>query len=348
MAIPIQNIYYLLCYAWNKLDEKEKVQVDIENSTQLLDLFAKVLISGSKRLLKRGIDRSYKDETLEIAGVKGKIEFGETIKRRLLYKKKTICNFDEFSANILLNQILLTTLYRLRSTKSLDKGLKDQLRNISMMFGSIEMITLTSSTFKQVRFNRNNKFYAFLINVCEIVYGNTLPTEEPGRFVFTDFTRDERKMNQLFESFIRNFYKIEQKEYTTVKKEGIKWNFTTTDRVSDRYLPGMDTDITLENETRKIIIDAKYYKETMTSYYDTRRVHSNNLYQLFSYLLNQETPDIKTRSTTGILLYPTIDKEYNLEYSYDNHLIQIKTVNLNASWKNIESRLKQIIEIPFR
>ena len=41
MAIPIQNIYYLLCYAWNKLDEKEKVQVDIENSTQLLDFVCK-------------------------------------------------------------------------------------------------------------------------------------------------------------------------------------------------------------------------------------------------------------------------------------------------------------------
>ena len=28
MKIPIQNIYYLLCYAWNKLDEKDIVDED--------------------------------------------------------------------------------------------------------------------------------------------------------------------------------------------------------------------------------------------------------------------------------------------------------------------------------
>ena len=59
MAIPIENIYFLLCYAWNKLDEKERVDVSIDDKTELLDLFAKVLITSSKLLLKRGIDKSY-------------------------------------------------------------------------------------------------------------------------------------------------------------------------------------------------------------------------------------------------------------------------------------------------
>ena len=58
MAIPIENIYFLLCYAWNKLDEKERVDVSIDDKTELLDLFAKVLITSSKLLLKRGIDKS--------------------------------------------------------------------------------------------------------------------------------------------------------------------------------------------------------------------------------------------------------------------------------------------------
>ena len=74
MAIPIENIYFLLCYAWNKLDEKERVDVSIDDKTELLDLFAKVLITSSKLLLKRGIDKSYIDHEEEISGVKGKIE----------------------------------------------------------------------------------------------------------------------------------------------------------------------------------------------------------------------------------------------------------------------------------
>ncbi|NIQ13085.1 MAG: restriction endonuclease, partial [Candidatus Dadabacteria bacterium] len=57
MSIPIQNIYYLLCYAWNKLEEKDLVNVQEEDTTKLIDLFAKVLINGTTYLLKRGLDR---------------------------------------------------------------------------------------------------------------------------------------------------------------------------------------------------------------------------------------------------------------------------------------------------
>lgn len=88
MSIPIENIYYLLCYAWNKLDEKDRVAVSAEDYTKLLDLLAKVLINSTRILLKRGIDRNYVDVTAEFAGVKGKLQLSETIKSQLLSKQK--------------------------------------------------------------------------------------------------------------------------------------------------------------------------------------------------------------------------------------------------------------------
>ncbi|MBN2439660.1 MAG: hypothetical protein JXL20_13790 [Deltaproteobacteria bacterium] len=54
--IPIQNIYYLLCYAWNRLEERDIVDVTGIDSTNLADLFAKVLIGGVGHLFKRGFD----------------------------------------------------------------------------------------------------------------------------------------------------------------------------------------------------------------------------------------------------------------------------------------------------
>ena len=69
------------------------------------------------------------------------------------------------------------------------------------------------------------------------------PSEEQGKYKFSDFTRDDNKMNQLFEAFIRNFYRIEQKKYKTVRKETIKWQFDNTDNESYQYLPQMETDI---------------------------------------------------------------------------------------------------------
>jgi len=344
MQIPIENIYYLLCYAWNKLDEKERINVSIDDKIELLDLFAKVLINATKTLLKRGIDKSYIDYTEEMPGIKGKIQIGQTLKRNLLFKQRTICTFDSFSANIVSNRILVSTIYRLTRTVGLDKSLKNELAGLQRMLSGIELIEISNSLFKQVRLNRNNRFYGFIMNVCQIIYESTFPSEEHGKYKFSDFTRDDKKMNQLFEAFIRNFYKKEQTKYKTVKKETIEWLFDCTEKSSYQYLPQMETDVTLENDEEKIIIDAKFYREAMAVNYDKEKIKSANLYQLFSYLLNQYNDNVKTRNATGILLYPTVDKEYDLNFCYQGHKIQIRTINLNTNWRNISSRLKSIVE----
>lgn len=343
MQIPIENIYYLLCYAWNKLDEKERVNVSVDDKTELLDLFAKILINGTRILLKRDIDKSYIDLTDEIAGVKGKLQISQTLKSNLLFKQRTICTYDSFSSNILINQILVSTLYSLSNTKGLDKDLKKDLITLQKMFFGVELIKIKNSLFGQIKLNRNNHFYGFLMNVCQIIYENTLPSEEKGNHKFMDFTRDEYKMNQLFEAFIRNFYRIEQTKYNIVKKETINWQFESDEIDSYRFVPKMETDITLENKSEKIIIDAKYYRETMLVNYDKEKIKSNNLYQLFSYLLNQEDNTSKSDRAKGILLYPTIEKDFNLRYKYKNHSIEIRTINLNSNWKLISDRLKEII-----
>lgn len=176
-----------------------------------------------------------------------------------------------------------------------------------------------------------------------MIFNSSLPLETEGSWKFIDFTRDERRMNQLFEAFIRNFYKKEQSIFPTVKKEQIKWQFKISDTENIKYLPLMETDITLENENSKIIMDAKYYSETMKGKFDKEKINSSNLYQLFSYILNQRSEHPKTHSVVGVLIYPTIDKEYNLKYRYENHNIFIKTINLNTNWRLIDKRLRDIL-----
>lgn len=342
MTIPIENIYYLLCYAWNKLDEKDRVAVSAEDYTELLDLLAKVLINATRILLKRGIDCNYIDVTKEFSGIKGKLEISHTLKTSLLLKQRTICSFDEFSSNILTNRILITTLHQLIRTRNLDKTLKSQIKGLIWRFGDVKTIELSSISFNKIRLHRNNRFYGFILKVCQLIYENSLPTEEKGNFEFSDFIRDERKMNQLFEAFLRNFYSFEQNEYK-VKGEHIKWQFSANDEEDLQFLPTMKTDIMLENQKSKIIIDAKFYKETLKKNFGKEKISSANLYQLFSYLLNQRKHDSRTQTATGMLIYPTIEQDYNLNYRFQNHKIIIATVNLNDNWRNIEDRLKTLI-----
>ena len=58
-TIPIQNIFYLLCYAWDQLAEGAEIEIAAEDCHSLDELFARVLTSGTRKLLQRGLDRDY-------------------------------------------------------------------------------------------------------------------------------------------------------------------------------------------------------------------------------------------------------------------------------------------------
>jgi len=177
-----------------------------------------------------------------------------------------------------------------------------------------------------------------------MIYDNTLPGENAGEINFIDFTRDEHKMNQLFEAFIRNYYRKKHPEWK-VSRSRINWQFSSVDSESSlQYLPIMETDITIDQGDTKIIMDAKYYQRTLATHYEKERIHPGNLYQIFSYLLNQRDGTPKTQNATGILLYPTIDQDYELNYQYDTHKILIRTLNLNMHWTKIEERLEEVIK----
>ena len=207
--IPIQNIYYLLCYAWNKLEEQEVVNVSGIDSTSILDLFAKVLIGGLKHLFKRGIDRGYVTYAEDTKCLRGKICFAPTLKRNLLIKAQVFCEYDELSHNVLHNQIIKASLRSLILVEGLNLELKDELIGLYRKLHEIDDIQLNSSIFSRVQLHRNNAFYDFLLKICELVFENLLISEDPGKSKFRDFLQDEKKMAYLFEEFVRNFYRLE-------------------------------------------------------------------------------------------------------------------------------------------
>ena len=70
--IPISNVYYLLCYAWRHVEERDLVGVDaLEELDRVHDLLATVLVQGTFRLVRQGIDRGYRDVREDLAGIRG-------------------------------------------------------------------------------------------------------------------------------------------------------------------------------------------------------------------------------------------------------------------------------------
>lgn len=339
--IPIQNIYYLLCYAWNRLDEKDIVDVSSLQSTQLVDLFAKVLISGTHHLVRRGFDRGYLEFSEDTKRPRGKIDFASTLKRNLLIENRLSCDFDELDYNVLHNRILKTTIQSVMTVENLDSDLKEGLHEINRRLWEIRDINLSGQLFRRVQLHRNNYYYGFLLNICELIFDALLASEDPGNMRFRDFARDDNKMSKLFESFVRNFYLLEQ-DHFRVQSMKIAWQVENENDPVVAYLPEMRTDVCLVSKERKIILDCKFYREAFQINWQKRTLHSAHLYQLFAYLRNKEV-DPAWSNCEGVLLYPTVVTALNLTYKIQGHPITVKTVNLNQDWRSIHNDMFELI-----
>ena len=356
--IPIQNMYYILCYAWGMGEMRGKVNVGIEDCPSLADLLVHILLNSTDDLLRRGMAQGYTVCGDDVDGIKGKIDIGETLKLGRYRQGRMFCHYDELTSDILINQIIFSTLMDAVRIKSLSCENKDRIAKTLRRMPQTRRIRITDNTLNSVRLHRNNRYYHFALNVCKLLHQAALPNESVvGNQTFLDIMDDERLMNRIFEKFLMNFYKQEcRQDFPEVSRSHIRFQLTpyglTFAKSTDEayaLLPVMETDVTLYNPQtkKKIILDAKYYKDTLASRYGEKgKIRRDHLSQILTYVMNQENDtQPHTKDTRGILVYPTVDTELDVSYVYKNtsHIIRVSTVNLNQDWRMIEKRLKEII-----
>jgi len=345
-TIPIQNIYYLLCYAWDVLDRKDLVDIEKENFQNLSDLFAKILIAGTTHLFKKGMDQGYRRFEEETGRLRGKIMIGPSLRSGLLRQARAICAYDELTHNVLHNQILKTTLRRLLRSSDLALSLRQDIELLLKRFPQVDEIPLQTRHFNQIQLTRNNKYYIFLLAICRIVHEQWLATETTGPLRFQDFLRDEDRMRRLFEAFVRNFYKKEAADFL-VSAEGIRWQ-VHTEGPDDQYLPAMRTDVSLVHRTqkKKIVVETKFKQDVLQHFWNVEKVHSDNLYQLFAYLKNLESRGGVDSNCQGVLLYAATDQHPDFYFSLPNHHVHVTALNLNQNWRLIERDLMALLVSP--
>lgn len=338
--IPIQNIYYLLCYAWDQLQEGEVVNIASEDPKTLAELFGQVLAHGTQRLVRRGFDRGYVVHVEETPRLRGRLNMSASMERLSWTKGRMVCEFDEMSHNVLHNRILKTTIEDVLRADDIDKDTRNLLHEQADFLQDIEPAYLTGGTFRRVHLHRNNRFYRFLLNVCELIFDSKLPEQRDGKTRFRDFIRDEKRMPYLFERFVRNFYSREQNTFR-VSNITLKWAATGSE-IDLQVLPEMRTDVSLRSAERSIILDCKFYKEAMSGWHGREKLHSANLYQLYSYLRNAEFRD-GWQASEGMLLYPAVGEEFDFRFEIDGHPVAVASVNLDRPWREISDRLLQLL-----
>lgn len=340
MKIPIRNLYYLFCYAWERYPKAEDKDLGVEGAPNVQDLLARLFIDGIHRLLRRGLDRSYLSYIEETRAPRGKILMDEVIKTQTLRRGAVVCAFDELSVDVLHNQILKATARILSRVKLVAPEHARDVGTIAQRMQGVSDVRLDSLMFSRIQLGRNNRHYKPLLRLCEFIFRGQIPDQSGLGIQFADILEDEKLMSAVFEDFLRNFYTYEQSNYR-VAREMMAWDAEPLIEGSSGVLPMMETDITMRSRERTIVMDAKYYKEMLASRSGPSKIRSSHLYQLFAYL---EHAGLRSRELPcdGALIYPAVGDVRELRYRLRGHEVVVRSIDLSAPWPAIHDVLLTI------
>ena len=341
--IPIQNIYYMLSYAFQTLQTQNYNSLATEEFHNTSELCAAILDKGIRIQLKRGLGRDYISKSEPLSTLQGRLDISESIKTQTMLKQQMVCTYDEFSTNTELNRIIKSTVLLLLRA-NIKKSRKKSLRNLMLFFSDVKEIDLHLVNWNH-HYTRNTQTYQMLIGICYLVYKGLLQTQNDGNSKLMDFF-DEQRMCRLYEKFLLEYYKKEHPNLTANASQ-IPWQL---DDDMDMMLPKMQTDITLSKNNNVLIIDAKYYSHMTQVQYGVNTLHSNNLYQIFTYVKNKEfeLKDSEHR-VSGMLLYAQTDEDVipNGVYQMSGNQIAVQALDLNQHFSKIAETLDSIVTAHF-
>ena len=203
--IPVQNIYYMLAYAFQVLNENGYKDIATEQFDNVGELCATILAKGVSIQLKRGLGKEYIPQTEALSSLRGKIDIAESVKTQSMLRKQLVCAYDEFTVNSYMNRIIKSTMELLIRSK-IRPVQKKELRKLLVFFGDVESLDVREINWK-LQYNRNNQSYRMLINVCYLVVKGLLQSNSAGATKLMDFL-DEQRMCRLYEKFIPIFNRV--------------------------------------------------------------------------------------------------------------------------------------------
>lgn len=84
--IPIQNIYYMLSYAFQILTEQGYKNIATEKFENTAELMAAILAKGISLQIKRGLGKEYIQKTEALSSLRGRIDIAGSVKTQTMLK----------------------------------------------------------------------------------------------------------------------------------------------------------------------------------------------------------------------------------------------------------------------
>jgi len=348
-GIPIRNLWHMLLYAWNEYPITSHWSLEeVEDAPALDALLAAILVKLIQQRLRIGLGRTFVNQNQSIRGIRGRIDFAESLKQRSFERGQAICEYQQYNANAPKNQIVRSTLARLVQTgnfgtdRVIANELRHNLRWTTRALDGIDIVELKLDFIRRQQFDRNDSDYRLMLAICELILQRQMPMEASGQHRLPTIEHDALVLYDIYERFVANFYRLHLSSYIIKSQSRLSWNT----KQDNAYLPIMKPDLILQERLsgKIIVLDTKFTAKSLTeNMWGKQLFESSHLYQMYAYLNTQERLSEFHQKATGILLYPAIQGKFSERIELEDHKIVIECLDLTSSWQEVEEQLLDVV-----
>ncbi|MET9317233.1 5-methylcytosine-specific restriction endonuclease system specificity protein McrC [Kribbella sp. NPDC003505] len=352
MRIPIRNLWLLQLYASQLYRSAGASLVAAEeNPEDLPDLVARILAEQVTTRLHTGLSVGFQHITRSTHRVRGRINLLTTERHQLLRRGQVNCTFDEIVTDTPANRLAKAALERaavLIPHDSRYRSLALQLEAAGVR-GPCPPISSAAAMQRQRLLARDR----LMIAAAELLLTLAIPATESGDRMLPLSPSDEQYLRKLFEHAVYGFYRhrLTSTGWTVAHGQRLNWNITAASPGMAAILPGMQLDVVLAHPNpsgagpRRIVIDTKFTSITKPNQYETEKLSSGYVYQIYAYLMSQDSQESGPKSE-GLMLHPSLGTPIDEEVVIQGHRIRFATVNLMADGRMLANELLTAITPP--
>jgi 5-methylcytosine-specific restriction enzyme subunit McrC len=276
--IDLQSLFHLLEPSGRSVSLGAQT-FGFEHREELLPAFATFVANAIERSTGRGLFRSYRQEEERLLAIRGRID----LRRHLASGLATpiACRYDEFTADVLENQIILAAIRRLLRLTDVSQATRQLLSRQLIRFDEVSAVTIDPDDVLRMRFTRLNRHYEPALRLARLVLQSTSIVDNVGGTQASVFLID---MNKVFEEFLEHRLRRQLAGRLDVTGQH-------EDHLDYGHLVGIKPDLLFrKGGTAAFVGDAKY-KRTWNG-----KGPESDVHQLLAYATAYDVPE-------GVLVY---------------------------------------------
>lgn len=316
-------------------------------SLPLLEWFALRYSQSLQTEWLKGPARAYLSQQENLRRYRGKLVLNHQIRHNLAHKERFWCQYDQFTADTLLNRCLKAASHLLLKAVRSNQVQEFLRQNLALM-QDVSDVAIPLAELEQVQFNRQNERFATLFSFASQILRQQTPSLKSGEQPSFSLLFD---MNIVFERYIAALMTKHLKDFN-----GYPLQVFLQAQSHHRYLMKgpkgnvlqLKPDLLLKWQGQMLILDTKWKRLRQEK--GRQGVSREDLYQMYAYnrrygcqtsfLVYPETPGISP------VIYTALDQT-----SQADGQVGVRTLNLHRPLQTQENELiqelKEIVQAGF-